>query len=84
MIWNIYPAKFLDAYQFGYLVQDNQQFHHEIKGPDGVTYGCYGYIDPNKVLQVTHYVADGMGYRIVQPNQQFEVYPVINNNQQNE
>ncbi|KAL9703132.1 hypothetical protein quinque_006650 [Culex quinquefasciatus] len=62
------------AYQFGYEVGPNGQFHHETRGPDGVTYGCYGYIDPNGLLRVTHYVADTHGYRVVEPNHPVEIF----------
>ncbi|XP_063708781.1 cuticle protein 16.8-like [Culicoides brevitarsis] len=62
------------AYQYGYDIGPNGQFHHETKGPDGVTYGCYGYIDPDGKLQVTHYVADSNGYRVVEPNQPTTVF----------
>ncbi|EAT36923.1 AAEL011033-PA [Aedes aegypti] len=65
---------FYRAYQFGYEVGPNGQFHHETRGPDGVTYGCYGYIDPNGMLRVTHYVADSHGYRVVEPNRPVEIF----------
>lgn len=65
---------FSGAYQFGYEVGPNGQFHHETRGPDGVTYGCYGYIDPNGLLRVTHYVADTHGYRVVEPNHPVEIF----------
>lgn len=51
------------------------QFHHETRGPDGVTYGCYGYIDQHGILQATHYVADSQGYRTVHALQPVLVYP---------
>lgn len=63
-----------NAYEFGYEVGPNGQFHHENRGPDGVTYGCYGYIDPLGRLQATHYVADGMGYRTVEPGKPVEIF----------
>uniref|UniRef100_A0A182TBE3 Cuticle protein 6 n=1 Tax=Anopheles maculatus TaxID=74869 RepID=A0A182TBE3_9DIPT len=62
------------SYQYGYEVGPNGQFHHETRGPDGVTYGCYGYIDPNGQLRVTHYVADTHGYRVVEPNRPVEIF----------
>lgn len=64
------------AYNFGYEVGPHGQFHHEKRGPDGVTYGCYGYIDPNGLLRVTHYVADSHGYRVIEPQKPVEVYAV--------
>lgn len=50
-------------------------FHHETRGPDGVTYGCYGWIGPDDLLRVVHYVADAYGYRTVEPEKDVEVYP---------
>lgn len=72
---NIWKFLFTDAYGFGYDVGPNGQFHHENRGPDGVTYGCYGYVDPDGFLRVTHYVADTHGYRVVEPGKPVEVYP---------
>lgn len=63
------------AYNYGYAVGPNGQFHHETRGPDGVTYGCYGFIDPVRLLRVTHYVADGQGYRTVEAQKPVVVYP---------
>lgn len=65
---------FLGAYQYGYQVGPNEQFHYETRGPDGVTYGCYGYPDPDGKFRTTYYIADSYGYRIVEPNQQTSVY----------
>lgn len=62
------------AYIFGYEVGPNGQFHHENKGPDGFTYGCYGYVDPDGKLQATHYISDGWGYRVVTPGEPVEVF----------
>nr|CAD7198152.1 unnamed protein product [Timema douglasi] len=62
------------AYDFGYEVGPNGQFHHENKGPDGVVYGCYGYVDPDGKLRATHYVSDGWGYRVVKPGQPVELF----------
>lgn len=72
---------FFDAgdYNFGYQVGPNGQFHHETRGPDGVTYGCYGYIDPDGKLRVTHYVADSQGYRVVEPKKPVEIFAVTGN-----
>lgn len=62
------------AYIFGYEVGPNGQFHHENKGPDGFTYGCYGYVDPEGNLQATHYISDGWGYRVVTPGESVEIF----------
>lgn len=64
----------LDAYQFGYDIGPNGQFHHQQQGPDGVTYGCFGYVDPDGVLRVTHYIADSNGYRVVEENKPTAVF----------
>ncbi|XP_055624153.1 mucin-2-like isoform X2 [Toxorhynchites rutilus septentrionalis] len=63
-----------NTYYFGYHVGPKGHFHHERRGHDGVTYGCYGYIDSNKQLQVTHYVADRRGYRVVDPNKPVQIF----------
>ncbi|GLH03046.1 Cuticular protein, partial [Gryllus bimaculatus] len=59
---------------YGYEVGPDGQFHHEVRGPDGVVYGCYGYIDPNGKLQATHYVSDAWGYRTVKPGEPVELF----------
>lgn len=63
------------AYNYGYEVGPNRQFHHEVRGADGVTYGCFGYVNKDDKLLVTHYVADGHGYRLVQSNKPVKIYP---------
>ena len=65
----------LGAYNYGYEVAPDGQFHHETRGPDGVTYGCYGYIDLSGLLRATHYVADSQGYRTVEALKPVLVYP---------
>uniref|UniRef100_A0A1B0B9A2 Peptidase S1 domain-containing protein n=1 Tax=Glossina palpalis gambiensis TaxID=67801 RepID=A0A1B0B9A2_9MUSC len=64
-----------NAYRYGYDIGKTGNFHHETRGPDGVTYGCYGHIDPNKILRATHYVADTRGYRTVEPQKPVVTYP---------
>ncbi|KAJ6643834.1 hypothetical protein Bhyg_08799, partial [Pseudolycoriella hygida] len=68
------------AYNYGYAVEPNGQFHHETRGGDGVTYGCYGYIDSDDLLKVTHYVADSQGYRTLEHEKPVLVYPINENN----
>lgn len=63
------------SYNYGYDVSPDGQFHHETRGPDGVTYGCYGYIDQNGILRDTHYVADSQGYRTVEASKPVLIYP---------
>lgn len=67
---------FSGSYNYGYEVGPNRQFHHEIRGQDGVTYGCYGYVNPDDKLLVTHYVADGHGYRLIQSNKPVRIFPI--------
>lgn len=64
------------SYNYGYEVGPNRQFHHEIRGSDGVTYGCFGYVNPDEKLLVTHYVADAHGYRLIQSNKPVKIYPI--------
>ncbi|XP_037881071.1 PE-PGRS family protein PE_PGRS16-like, partial [Glossina fuscipes] len=70
-----FPVDCTDAYRYGYDIGKTGNFHHETRGPDGVTYGCYGHIDPNKILRATHYVADTRGYRTVEPQKPVVTYP---------
>lgn len=63
------------SYNYGYEVSPDGQFHHETRGPDGVTYGCYGYIDQSGILRATHYVADSQGYRTVEASKPVLIYP---------
>lgn len=65
---------YTDAYKYGYDVSPDGQFHHEVRGPDGVTYGCYGYIDPFGHLKATFYLSDGWGYRVIQPGKDVELF----------
>jgi len=65
---------FIDAYKYGYDVNPHGQFHHETRGPHGITYGCYGYVDPFGQLKTTFYISDGWGYRIVQPGKDVELF----------
>ncbi|KAL1379459.1 hypothetical protein pipiens_014888 [Culex pipiens pipiens] len=56
-----------ETYSFGYDIGPDGHFHHENRALDGVTYGCYGHVDPQGKLHATHYLADSRGYRVVQP-----------------
>lgn len=53
-----------------------------MRGPDGITYGCYGYIDPLGQLRATFYISDGWGYRIVQPGKDVEIF--VQNHEHNQ
>uniref|UniRef100_A0A182PUM7 Structural constituent of cuticle n=1 Tax=Anopheles epiroticus TaxID=199890 RepID=A0A182PUM7_9DIPT len=62
-------------FDYGYHVQTvNNQFQHKVKGPDDVTYGCYGYVDPSSRKHLVYYVADRMGYRIIFPNRPTKIF----------
>lgn len=65
---------FPGEYEFGYEVTPDGQYHHEIKGPDGVTYGCYGYVDAFGKQVSYFYVSDGWGYRVVKPGEPVELF----------
>lgn len=62
-------------FEYGYNVNTvSNQFQHKVKGPDDVTYGCYGYIDPSNRKHLVYYVADRMGYRIIFPNRPTKIF----------
>lgn len=62
-------------FNYGYNVNTvSNQFQHKVKGPDDVTYGCYGYIDPSNRKHLVYYVADRMGYRIIFPNRPTKIF----------
>ncbi|XP_052873408.1 uncharacterized protein LOC128278719 [Anopheles cruzii] len=64
------------SFNYGYIVprQNYNQFQHKVKGPDDVTYGCYGFVDPQNGTHLYHYVSDMTGYRVVAPNKPTTVY----------
>jgi hypothetical protein len=72
-----YFAFVLGSYNFGYEVGENRQFHHEIRGSDGVTYGCFGYYDTDDKLLITYYVADAHGYRLIEAKKSAKIFPVV-------
>ncbi|XP_055538575.1 uncharacterized protein LOC129726040 [Wyeomyia smithii] len=62
-------------FEYGYHVNtESDQFQHKVKGPDDVTYGCYGYVDPTNKKHLVYYVADHMGYRIIFPNRPTKIF----------
>lgn len=64
-----------DQFNYGYHVDTvSNQFQHKVKGPDDVTYGCYGYVDPSNKKHLVYYVADRMGYRIIFPNRPTKIF----------
>lgn len=72
-----YDERGLDqgAYNYGTEIEKNAQFNHKTRGPDGVTYGCYGYVDNDGKLQAEHYIADARGFRLITSGDTVEVYP---------
>ncbi|EAT36927.1 AAEL011029-PA [Aedes aegypti] len=64
------------SFQYGLDVVEpiDHHFQHKVKGPDGVTYGCYGFVDPDGKPHLTHYVSDVKGYRVVPPNSATKIY----------
>ncbi|XP_058834996.1 uncharacterized protein LOC131692139 isoform X2 [Topomyia yanbarensis] len=64
------------SFNYGYNVAKKRfnQFQHKVKGPDDVTYGCYGFVDPKNGTHLYHYVSDLKGYRIVAFNKTTKVY----------
>ncbi|XP_058462357.1 probable serine/threonine-protein kinase nek3 [Malaya genurostris] len=64
------------SFNYGYNVAKTHfnQFQHKVKGPDDVTYGCYGFVDPKNHTHLYHYVSDLKGYRIVAFNQTTKIY----------
>lgn len=67
------------AYNFGTEIDKNTQFHHQSRGPDGITYGCFGYTDDEGNLQSKHYIADAHGFRVLTSsdlsNETIQVFP---------
>ncbi|XP_052892993.1 uncharacterized protein LOC128300825, partial [Anopheles moucheti] len=64
-----------NEFNYGYQVErTNSQFQHKVKGPDDVTYGCYGYIDPDGEKHLVYYIADRLGYRLLAPDQPTKVF----------
>ncbi|XP_053670791.1 mucin-7-like [Anopheles nili] len=64
------------SFNYGYNVprRNYNQYQHKVKGPDGVTYGCYGFVDPTNGTHLYHYVSDLKGYRVVPPNHPTKVF----------
>ncbi|EAT36929.1 AAEL011028-PB [Aedes aegypti] len=64
------------SFNYGYNVakQHFNQFQHKVRGPDDVTYGCYGFVDPKNGTHLYHYVSDLKGYRVVPPNKPTKIY----------
>ncbi|XP_055596787.1 uncharacterized protein LOC129746885 isoform X2 [Uranotaenia lowii] len=61
-------------YGLDVIKQVDNHFQHKVKGPDGVTYGCYGFVDPDGKPHLVHYVSDLKGYRVVPPDHATKIY----------
>lgn len=64
------------TYNYGAEIGKDAQFNHQTRGPDGVTYGCFGYKDTDGKFQSEHYIADARGFRLITTDP-VEVYPVV-------
>ncbi|ETN61186.1 hypothetical protein AND_007164 [Anopheles darlingi] len=63
-------------FKYGYQVENlNEQFQQKQKGPDDVTYGCFGHLDPEGRRHLTLFVADRLGYRPMLPGESVTVFP---------
>ncbi|XP_055625476.1 uncharacterized protein LOC129768086 [Toxorhynchites rutilus septentrionalis] len=64
------------SFEYGLDVvkQADNHFQHKVRGPDGVTYGCYGFVDPDGKPHLVHYVSDIKGYRVVPPDHATKIY----------
>lgn len=74
-----YDERGLDhqTYNYGAEIGDNAQFNHQTRGPDGVTYGCFGYLDDEGSLQSKLYIADARGFRLItSTTDAVEVFPI--------
>lgn len=72
-----YDERGLDqgSYNYGAEIDKNAQFSHQTRGPDGVTYGCYGYKDEDGKPEFEHYIADARGFRLV-TSDIVQVFPI--------
>lgn len=73
-----YDERGLDqgAYNYGAEIDENVQFNHQTRAPDGITYGCYGYLDDEGKIQSKHYIADARGFRLLTSLDLVDVYPI--------
>ena len=63
------------AYNYGAEIDKSNQFSHQTRGPDGVTYGCFGYVDKEGKQQKELYIADARGFRVITSDEPVEVFP---------
>lgn len=73
-----YDERGLDqgTYNYGAEIGENVQFNHQTRAADGITYGCFGYLDDTGSLQSKHYIADARGFRLLTSFDSVEVYPI--------
>jgi hypothetical protein len=74
-----YDERGLDhlTFNYGAEIDKNAQFNHQTRGNDGVTYGCFGYLDENNNLQSKLYIADARGFRLItSTTDAVEVFPI--------
>ncbi|XP_053686024.1 uncharacterized protein LOC128735566 [Sabethes cyaneus] len=73
---NLYHHGRVSSFEYGLDVvkQVDNHFQHKVKGEDGVTYGCYGFVDPDGKPHLVHYVSDLKGYRVVPPDHATKIY----------
>lgn len=64
------------TYNYGAEIGENVQFNHQTRAADGITYGCYGYLDEVGKLQSNHYIADARGFRLLTSLDVVEVFPI--------
>ncbi|XP_052890241.1 fibronectin-binding protein A-like [Anopheles moucheti] len=64
------------SFEYGLNVdkKKDNHFQHKVKGPDDVTYGCYGFVDPDGKPHLVHYVSDLKGYRVIPPDSATKIY----------
>jgi hypothetical protein len=73
-----YDERGLDqgTYNYGAEIDKNLQFNHQTRASDGITYGCFGYLDDVGNLQSKHYIADARGFRLLTSLDVVEVFPI--------
>ncbi|KAJ8969618.1 hypothetical protein NQ317_005529 [Molorchus minor] len=66
--YNSFQPKGFGTYAFGYDIEDpesnNIQYRDEERHLNGSITGSYGYLRPDGIVQIVHYVADDKGYRV--------------------
>jgi hypothetical protein len=57
---------------------ENAKFDYQTRDHDGVTYGCFGYVNEHGDMLTKHYFIDARGFRFVNTTDDdvVEVFPV--------